>query len=340
MSSDINWIALDRYFSGECTAAEAAVVERWAAAEPARADELEAARLVWREAGVVRKRFDVAAARATVHARMAEPTPIRPPRFDVGSGTRRWAIAAGLAAVLGAGLVWRAVERAAPVGQALAAATEHRTARGERAEFRLADGTRVMLGPESRLAVSAAYGTDSREVELEGQAYFEVVHDERRPFAVRAKDAIARDLGTRFDVRAYRGEAGVRVVVAEGKVALGSRSTAQDVSMAGQVLAANQIGELRANGQVAVRTNVNVATYLGWTSGHLVFEDTPLVDALPELNRWYNLDFRLGDSSLAHLPLTGTLEDRPTAATLDLLAIALGVKVERRGGTVILSRIR
>ena len=63
-------------------------------------------------------------------------------------------------------------------------------------------------------------GGGTREVELEGEAYFAVVHDAARPFAVRAHGAVATDVGTAFDVRAYPEDAGARIAVTEGAVAV------------------------------------------------------------------------------------------------------------------------
>jgi transmembrane sensor len=187
----------------------------------------------------------------------------------------------------------------------------------------------VLLGPESRLAVSTAYGTTAREVRLEGQGYFEVIHDERQPFAVYAGGSVARDLGTKFDVRAYPTDGRVRVTVAEGQVALET-----------QVLSPGQAGERTADGKIAVQSGVDLEHALAWTQGTLAFEELPLVQALPELERWYGLRFRLADSRLAQVPLTGMLGDRADAETLELLALLLGVRVEQHGDTVVLGHSR
>ena len=79
---------------------------------------------------------------------------------------------------------------------------------------------RVTLNAGSRLRWRADYGARTREVQLEGEGYFEVRHDGARPFRVHAPGAVAEDLGTRFTVRAYPEGSGVEVAVAEGRVAL------------------------------------------------------------------------------------------------------------------------
>ena len=79
-----------------------------------------------------------------------------------------------------------------PAGQAIAAAIVHQTRAGQIDTVRLADGSTVVLGPESRLALGEGFGRQSRELRLEGQAFFEVVHDDARPFLVRTTTATLR----------------------------------------------------------------------------------------------------------------------------------------------------
>jgi ferric-dicitrate binding protein FerR (iron transport regulator) len=196
--------------------------------------------------------------------------------------------------------------------------------------FRLSDGTRVILGAASRLQVPAAYGDSHRNIRLEGEAYFEAEHDEARPFTVYTAGGVVEDLGTRFDVLAYRGDTVVQVVVAEGKVALGDRGRR------GVVLVAGQLGRLRPDGSAAVERDVDVARKLAWTDGRLVFANTALRDALPQLSRWYDLEFRVADSTITALPLTATFPAQATPDVLDLLALTLGVRQERHGRVVTL----
>src|SRR5207247_5648605 len=101
-----------------------------------------------------------------------------------------------------------------------AAPREYATAPGHRAALTLPDGSRVLLSVGTRLLVPRDYGVVVRAVELEGEAYFAVRHDPARPFLVRTEHGTTEDLGTEFDVRAYRDEQSLQVVVATGRVAL------------------------------------------------------------------------------------------------------------------------
>jgi len=230
--------------------------------------------------------------------------------------------------LVGGALLYRSLMPSRP-----AAPREYATARGQRAEFRLKDGTRIVLSVASRLRVPADYGTRERSLYLEGEAYFDVRHDPGRRFVVHTAHAATEDLGTRFDVRSYEGDSTVQVVVAEGRVALRARA-------ADTLVTPGQLGVATAGGALVVRDRVDVDRYLGWTTGRLSFDNTPLSDALPQLGRWYDLDLRLADRSLASLPLTATFKNQTTTQVLDLVAQALGLRLERDGRVVTFYRKR
>jgi transmembrane sensor len=202
--------------------------------------------------------------------------------------------------------------------------------RGERAEFQLPDGTRVLLAPESRLGVPVEFAAD-RRVELEGQAYFDVIHDERRPFQVRAGDVLVHDLGTRFVVRAYPEGSQVEVAVAEGQVALSGRRVAED----GIVIGVGQVGRAEKDGVPTVTDVGSLNPYFGWTRGVLVIEDRPLAEALADLQRWYDTELKVEDPRLAARLITTTAGDTPLVNVLAGIVRALDARYEQRGDTVV-----
>jgi len=344
--SDIDWELLDRYLAGEATAEERARVEAWLAEDPEHWAQLAALRDAIAQAALAEPAVEQA--KAEVWARLQAELGgaggaggTRPPRtgaraFTVAS-RRPWSTAAQIAAALvlsvaGALGVGALLFRGRPPAPA-AAVRVATTARGERAMLRLPDGTRVMLGVASTLRYPADFAAGPRGVSLEGEAYFEVVHDERRPFVVRAGELVATDLGTEFTVRAYPEDAGARVVVREGRVALRAAASA---GAPGRVVAPGQLGRLGA-GQAPAVEPADTAAYFAWTEGRLVFDGTPLRDALPQLSRWFDLEFRLADSTLGGVPLTATLKTQPTPDVLDNLAASLGMRQRRLGRTVTLS---
>ncbi|MFZ5623153.1 MAG: FecR family protein, partial [Gemmatimonadota bacterium] len=209
------------------------------------------------------------------------------------------------------------------------------TRRGERLELRLPDGSLVHLAPQSTLRVPVAYGAGERRVSLEGAAVFTVTHDTTRPFAVHTARAVARDVGTRFLVRAYAGDAATDVVVAEGAVAVGlpARRAAGDAARPSArprpdavVVAAGARARVTRQEHVVVTPRVALDEYFAWTDGRLVFRDVPLAEVAAQLSRWYDVDVRLGAESLGRLRLTASATEREApedvlrliAASLDL----------------------
>ncbi|MBD0321279.1 MAG: FecR domain-containing protein [Gemmatimonadetes bacterium] len=217
---------------------------------------------------------------------------------------------------IGAGLVWRSAGRAP--------AAEYAAAAGAGRELRLADGTRVRLGGASVLTVAAGYNASAREVAVRGDAYFEVVHDERRPFIVRTPDAVVHDLGTAFTVRADSG-AGTRVVVTSGVVTLAVPGGRPDTLRAGDR------GRTHAAG-VLVERGAATGDDVAWTRGEIVFRDLPLAAAAAELRRWYGVTVEV-DPALARRRITASFDSaQKLDEVLGVLAATVGGRVERRGG--------
>ncbi len=344
MPDDINWELLDRFFAGECTPAERADVLHWLETHPLPAkyvDALKQAMQLGDRPGDPRSwETEASWVRLAQTTGIApEPRPEAPLRLVSPRTRRRWSLPSGpplmrvaalVGLLLGSGALWWSVTRHAPPPVAM---REFTTARGQRAEMRLADGTRILLSVDSKLRVPGDYGAAERDVYVDGEAYFEVTHDATKPFAVHAANALVRDLGTRFGVRAYAGEQRVRVVVAEGTVALRSATAADTVSPA-SMLSPGDLGRLDASGALTVAQGVNIQRYLAWTEGQLRFQDAPLRDVLPDLARWYDLDLTLAAASLGDRHLTFNVDGEPLTQVLDGIALLAHARYERSGRSV------
>ncbi len=334
--SEVDWELLDRYLSGDATPEERARVEAWLAEDPER----------WAQVAELRDAIERAAlsepaveeAKADIWARLQREIGgagegRRPAPRSLGlTPAPRWSTGAQIAAaivlaVIGAAVVAVLMSRGhqAPPRERLA-----RTLPGQRATLKLPDGTSVILGVASSLRYPATFGSATRGVALEGEAYFRVMHEERRPFSVRAGTLVAEDIGTEFIVRAYPEDSAARVVVREGKVGIRAAASAQAPR---RVVSAGELGRLGAGREPVVEA-ADTALYFAWTDGRLVFDRTPLRDALPQLSRWFDLEFRLADTALGSVPLTATFRSQPTPDVLDNLAASLGMRQRRQGRVV------
>jgi transmembrane sensor len=197
------------------------------------------------------------------------------------------------------------------------------TAAGERIEIKLADGSVITLGPASTLR----YSTDAeRNVSLEGLANFNVVHDAARPFVVKAGNATATDLGTEFVVRAYRSDSIVDVAVKSGLVALSGKTRLD--------LRAGDFGRIHADGSTTRGTPSIAATRLAWTEGRLAFDDESLAGVAAELSRWFNVDVKIDDQTLAKRRVTAVYNAPTLDGVLEALTASFGIRVERIGRVI------
>jgi transmembrane sensor len=358
-----DWRAIDRYLAREASPDEARAVEAWAAA-PGNAALLRTIRERLGDGGAqggggAREGWDVDAAWARVAGRMTRGAEVvdlaaargeRAGRAATASApaprARRalaWRVAAA-ALIAAAGLAtWRAAsDRAGAPGADAVAMRELVAPPGQRVTDTLPDGSRVTLHAGSRLryaaALGAALGTaaGARDVQLEGEGYFEVTHDERRPFRVRAGEAVAQDLGTRFVVRAYPELDQVEVVVEEGLVSLhraqGPTRGAPGADSA--VIRPGQLGRLGRSGAPTVEPAGDVSRWIGWTAGTLALDGGTLGQALPRFERWYDVDVVLADQRLASRQVVARFRNETLPQALDQLAVALGARYTRAGRTV------
>lgn len=206
------------------------------------------------------------------------------------------------------------------------------TAMGQRTSFRMADGSHVHLNADSRIKIPPAFGDSVRQIQLEGEAYFNVTHNAEVPFIVHSGRSSTKVLGTKFGVKAYPNEGKVQVVVEEGKVELSSSDKATEADK--RQLTKKQVGLLGSDGKISMETIESVASYLAWKEGRLVFESTPFKEAAPQLERWYNIEIK-ADQSLSSQQVTASFDDEPMLEVLNILALSLDADFQREGRKII-----
>jgi len=170
---------------------------------------------------------------------------------------------------------------------------------GKRSYLLLSDGTKVWINSGSRLVYAPQFTGDTREVFLEGEAYFEVAKDASKPFYVRTDAFTINVLGTKFNVKAYKDDKEYATVLVEGKVSM----KVQDQFFSKDVIVApNQKMTLMKGQSDFQRSNVDdTGFYTNWIYGYLEFKNANLSDVLKSIQRYYNIDIELntkGQSSI------------------------------------------
>lgn len=242
---------------------------------------------------------EVALADALVAEHAAELAVMADPKVPAGSHGdnvvalaprwRTWPMWAG-SAVAAALVAMVAVPRfSEPAPQVYTTASAART-------ISLADGSRIVLAPRSRLEVK---GRDAQQMVLAGGAWFDVRHDPARQLAITVGDETIRDVGTQFDVQNTTGE--LRVTVAEGALSVASETLDQPVR-----LAAGRKLVLDRSGHTATVSAADPAAVGTWRSGRLTYEQTPLRLVVADLARYAGLKVEV-DRAIADRRFSGTL---------------------------------
>lgn len=246
-------------------------------------------------------------------------------------------VAAGLAAVaiLGGAGWWAAGPRLnlpAMFGTDVLT-QQYATDAGERATVTLPDGSVMMLNADS--AVVTAYDARARKVTLvKGQAFFAVAHDVARPFDVFVGERRVTAVGTAFDILMLPDA--LRVAMLDGVVRVSGEATAPV-----QTLSAGEVMRVGRDGSVTVR-KTDVARLAGWRDGVIFFDDTPLHEAVAEMNRYARSRIIVADDSVGELHVSGAYRSSDADVFAEAMADVFGLSILRSEGgqTVISSKKR
>jgi transmembrane sensor len=156
----------------------------------------------------------------------------------------------------------------------------------------LSDGTKVWLNSESSLRYPASFASAAvnRDVEVTGEAYFEVKHNSKQPFKVHLPNgSIVEDLGTAFNINSYADENDIKTTLVEGSVKITntiSNSPASSVTLR----PGEQSTQSISNRVIRVQNNVDMDEVLSWKSGWFDFDNITLPAIMRQLSRWYDID--------------------------------------------------
>lgn len=177
-------------------------------------------------------------------------------------------------------------------------------AKGERIQMIFQDGTKVYINSDSKLRYPKKFALNSREVFLEGEAYFEVAKNKRRPFIVNLNGPAIHVLGTSFNVQDYPENRDIVVCLDEGNINLTLPTEKKYPVQPGEKLVYN-----KENNQCSISRMNDMQHMSIWKQNVIVFKDTPLPEVLKILNRWYNVDFKIEDNRVLGYEYTLTSEN-------------------------------
>lgn len=192
---------------------------------------------------------------------------------------------------------------------------------GKKSQLILEDGTKVWLNAGSRMAFPTKFSGKKREVFLEGEAYFEVAHNQNMPFVVNAGEIAIKVLGTRFNLSAYKTDKLTETVLLEGKVAISERSALGFLKNE-TILALNQKASYDRNSRsITIKNETDVEFAIAWTEGWFKFSQQSMNDVLNRLQRYYNVQFVFDSEFHTADLITGKLDLKESVESV-MIALA------------------
>lgn len=203
--------------------------------------------------------------------------------------------------------------------------TEINVPLGQMSDITLSDGSRVWLNSGTKMRYPDKFGKDSRNISLEGEAFFKVKH-KKIPFKVKLKNSEVEVLGTSFNVVSFSEDDFSQVTLIAGLVKMNTMGGEEIASIkpSQQITISNDLKD------ISLKT-VNTNFYKSWTEGKIVFREERLADIIPRLERWYNVDIRYLESTVGELCFSGTiLKNKPFDQIVKAFELLLPVNIDYR----------
>lgn len=195
-------------------------------------------------------------------------------------------------------------------------------ATGSVIRYELPDHSVVWLNSGSTLRYPTVFRSDNRNVELNGEAYFEVEADNERPFYVNTRHGLTVYVyGTRFNVTAYEDDSNIETVLEKGKVNVISPDRKTIIQLApGEQLLYNK------QSQKLIKNKVDIYEKVAWKDGKLIFRNASLDDIFKRLSRHFNVDIQFNNKSGKEYKYRATFRNETLPQILDYLARSAALK--------------
>lgn len=185
------------------------------------------------------------------------------------------------------------------------------TPRGGQYQLTLSDGTRVWLNAASSIRFPVEFLADERRVEITGEVYFDVAHNDHQSFIVHAGSSVIEDLGTAFNVTAYEDEGNVKTTLVEGIVKVREH-----------ILSPGEQAIEDENDNIQILKNVDLDNIVSWKDGFFSFENANLAEIMKVLSRWYDLEVDYENAADLEKRFSGKID-----RNLTLLQVLDGLKL-------------
>jgi len=202
-----------------------------------------------------------------------------------------------------------------------------------RPEYILPDGTKVVLSHSSVLKTPKSFNGNTREVELTGEAFFEVKPNPEKPFIIHTEKTSVKVLGTSFNVYAYKANSTVEVFVKTGKVQFSETEIAGETKGQAVILTPGEKGVYNKAEQRLFKNNVNNPNAMSWLTHEIKFELTPLSEVVATLQRTYNVTINIDNNIDMSQQITATFNKQEIDFIIEVVALTYDLKITKNSST-------
>ena len=306
-----------RYLNGEQTPEESRQLEQWITDNPSNAEEFDLIKKIWADtSSAALIPVDTHLAWQHVKAKiMGRETKI----VKMFPWKRAMAIAASLLLVISVAYFLLKPKE-----------IEWRETFAQKAnlEIKLEDGTKISLRKGGKLSIPENFGKEIRQVKLEGEAFFDVVHNAQNPFSVITANSLIKDIGTLFLVQST----GIieQVTVMEGEVSYTTKRETQPAILL-------KAGESAVNVKEKVqRKNVDTSNLISWSTRILTFNNTALTIVAKDLKNYYNIEIEIAGNLGIH-KITAIFNNEPLEQVIKELGLLTGLAIKMQGNKLLIS---
>ncbi|MBV7530904.1 FecR domain-containing protein [Chitinophaga sp. sic0106] len=352
------WLLVSLKLSGEATPEELAQLDQLMAQDSSLKDELQMLTAIWnaRHAGLGVNKDEAWLRHLN---RLHRPEPVSQP---VPQATAKrvkpwqWMTAAAVVFICFAGIKYLSNSNGYTLGKQ--ASHTYKTRSGQRMKLQLPDGTAVWLNVGSRLTYTGNFKSDTREVLLSGEAFFDVAADKNRPFVIHTSTIDLRVLGTAFNVRSYEEEKETEAALVRGAVEVTLRNDPgkkiilkpkeKIVVNSGKIDSAAYTLTGPKSSEESPLIVLSKIRYWGrdssnnlesaWVKNQLMFDKENLESIAGKIERWYNVQVIIADSRLNDANYTGLFENEKLEEVLEALRLTGGFHYTIEGNTVTINR--
>lgn len=319
---------ITRYLTGEATREEMARLEKWMDESDANKKYFGDIRFVHDNAVASHKivEFDVDKGWELFKQNRAQGKQVTIEKKSLGLPINNWLrVAAAIFVLIGVAYIIKSLVDPGTERFEIAVVAEKTTK-----ATKLSDSTEVFLNKNSKIEYSAGYGKKQRMIKLTGEAYFDVKHDNEKPFIVSVDEVFVKDIGTAFNVKAYENDNKIEVYVKTGSVVFYAENQTGDTLRAGEISYYDKASKLFSKQK---STDEEVLNYKNRV---LVFKDARLSEVIKSINAVYNVNISLANGAIGNCRINVSFDNDDISSIITVISETFNLKVSQMNDTYIL----